>query len=202
VAGIQVVDNTIHDPTASAIRFRCQNGTSANQVSINRNVVRLPQSHGIEISAGVSLGTGPVLFEDVSVSGNNLTMTGLGATDAIRWRSGIPVHPDPSHVSDSGLGRAVAETLGPHHALQIRAHGQVIAAESVRAVLVDSIHFVENAVTMYHAAALGKVRALSPADMDAFAVAFKRDPHISKLWTYYLGIVRANGRVPADWAID
>ena len=121
---------------------------------------------------------------------------------AIRWRSGIPVHPDPSHVSDSGLGRAVAETLGPHHALQIRAHGQVIAAESVRAVLIDSIHFVENAVTMYHAAALGKVRALSPADMDAFAVAFKRDPHISKLWTYYVGIVRANGRVPTDWAID
>ena len=121
---------------------------------------------------------------------------------AIRWRSGIPVHPDPSHVSDSGLGRAVAQTLGPHHALQIRAHGQVVAAESVRAVLIDSIHFVENAVTMYHAAALGKVRALSPADMDAFAVAFKRDPHIAKLWTYYVGIVRANGRVPTDWAID
>jgi ribulose-5-phosphate 4-epimerase/fuculose-1-phosphate aldolase len=121
---------------------------------------------------------------------------------SIRWRSGIPVHPDPSHVSDSGLGRAVAETLGPHHALQIRAHGQVVAAESVRAVLIDSIHFVENAVTMYHAAALGKVRALSEADMDAFAVAFKRDPHIAKLWTYYVGIVRANGRVPTDWAID
>ena len=96
---------------------------------------------------------------------------------AIRWRDGIPVHQDPSHVSDSGLGRAVAETLGPHFALQIRAHGQVIVAESVQAVLIDAVHFVENAVAMYHAAALGKVRALTQADMDAFTVAFKRQRH-------------------------
>ncbi|MDB5570896.1 MAG: ribulose-5-phosphate 4-epimerase-like epimerase or aldolase [Hyphomicrobiales bacterium] len=121
---------------------------------------------------------------------------------AIRWRSGIPVHPDPSHVSDSGLGRAVADTLGPHHALQIRAHGQVVVAESVRAVLIDSVHFVENAVTMYHAAALGRVLPLTDADMDAFARAFKRAPHISKLWTYYVGRGRAKGFIPADWAID
>ena len=87
VAGVQVVDNTVHDPTASAIRLRCQNGTSASQVGIDRNVVRLPQLHGIEISVGVALGAGPALFEDVSVSGNNLAMTGLGATDAIRWLS-------------------------------------------------------------------------------------------------------------------
>ena len=89
VAGVQVVDNTVHDPSASAIRLWCQNGTSASQVGIDRNVVRLPQSHGVEISVGVALGAGagPALFEDVSVSGNNLAMTGLGATDAISWTS-------------------------------------------------------------------------------------------------------------------
>ena len=31
---------------------------------------------------------------------------------AVRWESGIPVHADPSHVSDPALGRALAETLG------------------------------------------------------------------------------------------
>ena len=46
---------------------------------------------------------------------------------AVRWESGIPVHADPSHVSDPALGRALAETLGQHHALLIRAHGQVTA---------------------------------------------------------------------------
>lgn len=121
---------------------------------------------------------------------------------AIRWRGGIPVHQDPSHVSDSGLGRAVADTLGPHFALQIRAHGQVIVAESVPAVLIDSVHFVENAVAMYHAAALGRVRALSEADMDAFAVAFKRQRHIDKLWEYYVGRGRAKGFISEAWDID
>ncbi len=120
---------------------------------------------------------------------------------AIRWRSGIPVHEDPSHVSDSGLGRAVAETLGSHHALQIRAHGQVIVAESVEAVLIDSVHFVENAVAMYHAAALGKVRALSEADMDAFSVAFKRQRHIDKLWEYYVGRGRTKGFIADAWDV-
>lgn len=121
---------------------------------------------------------------------------------SIRWRSGIPVHQDPSHVSDSGLGRAVADTLGPHFALQIRAHGQVVAAESVQAVLIDSVHFVENAVAMYHAAALGKVRGLTEADMDAFEVAFKRQRHIDKLWEYYIGRGRSKGFVPDEWELN
>src|SRR5665647_386733 len=45
---------------------------------------------------------------------------------AVRWASGIPVHPDPSHVSTPALGRALAETLGAHQGLLIRAHGQVV----------------------------------------------------------------------------
>jgi hypothetical protein len=106
VAGIQVVDNTIHDPTASAIRLRCQNGTSANQVSIDRNVVRLPQSHGIEISVGVSLGAGPALFEDVSVSGNNLAMAGSVATDAISWNS-VASSIDNVRIDDNFITDAV-----------------------------------------------------------------------------------------------
>ncbi len=121
---------------------------------------------------------------------------------SIRWRSGIPVHQDPSHVSDSGLGRAVADTLGPHFALQIRAHGQVVAAESVQAVLIDSVHFVENAVAMYHAAALGRVRALTEADMDAFEVAFKRQRHIDKLWEYYIGRGKTKGFLPDEWELN
>ena len=121
---------------------------------------------------------------------------------AIRWRSGIPVHQDPSHVSDSGLGAAVAKTLGPHFALQIRAHGQVVAAESVQAVLIDSVHFVENAVAMYHAAALGRVRALTDADMDAFEVAFKRQRHIDKLWEYYVGRGKTKGFLSEDWELS
>jgi len=120
---------------------------------------------------------------------------------AIRWRSGMPVHADPAHVATPELGRAVANTLGAHHALQIRAHGQVITAESVEAVMTDSIHFVENAQAMHNACVLGRLVPLSEADMESFAKYFKRDRHVDKLWRYYIESWQTAGVVPADWQI-
>ena len=120
---------------------------------------------------------------------------------AVRWASGIPVHADPSHVSDAALGRALAETLGAHHALLIRAHGQVVAAESVPAVLIDSVHFVENAVAFYQAAALGKVLPLTAKEIDGFLHDFKRERHIPKLWKYYVSIGRNKGLLPKGWGL-
>ena len=120
---------------------------------------------------------------------------------AVRWASGIPVHPDPSHISDPALGRAVTATLGDHHALLIRAHGQIVAAETVKALLIDCIHFVENAEAMYRAAALGRVVPLSTAEIAAFLGDFDRDRHIGKLWKYYVGRGRASGVLPQDWAL-
>lgn len=118
---------------------------------------------------------------------------------AVRWESGIPIHPDPSHVSSPALGRALAATLGPHHALLIRAHGQVVVAESLPALLVDSIHFVENAEALYRAATLGRVKPLSPAEMAAFRRDFDRDRHVAKLWRYYIGQGRSRGLLPEAW---
>jgi ribulose-5-phosphate 4-epimerase/fuculose-1-phosphate aldolase len=120
---------------------------------------------------------------------------------AVRWASGIPVHPDPSHVSDAEKGRALVRTLASHHGLLIRAHGQVIVAESVPGVLIDSIHFVENAQAMHYAASLGPVAPLTPAELKAFADDFDRARHIDKLWEYYVGRGRASGVLPADWAL-
>jgi ribulose-5-phosphate 4-epimerase/fuculose-1-phosphate aldolase len=118
---------------------------------------------------------------------------------AVRWASGIPVHADPSHVSDADRGRALARTLGSHHGLLIRAHGQVVVAESVPAVLIDSIHFVENAQAMHHAASLGPVIPLTAAEIASFQSEFNRERHIDKLWEYYVGRGRASGLLPADW---
>ncbi len=120
---------------------------------------------------------------------------------AVRWATGIPVHPDPSHVSSPKLGRALVATLGPHQALLIRAHGQVVVAEDVRACLIDSIHFVENAEAMYHAACLGRVLPLKPQEIEAFLDDFDRTRHVAKLWTYYVGRGRAQGLLPEAWAL-
>jgi L-ribulose-5-phosphate 4-epimerase len=119
---------------------------------------------------------------------------------AVRWESGIPTHPDPSHVSSPALGRSLAETLGPHHALLIRAHGEVVVAENLSALLSDCIHFVENAEALYRAATLGKVIPLTGTEMAAFRHDFRRDAHASKLWSYYVGKGLDSGALPPDWA--
>lgn len=121
---------------------------------------------------------------------------------AVRWASGIPTYADPSHVSNPALGRAVAKALGVHHALLIRAHGQVVAAESVPALFIDCVHFVENAEAMYRAASLGKVVPLNPEEIAAFLRAFDRARHIAKLWKYYVGRGRAGGLLPAAWRLS
>ncbi|OYV42570.1 MAG: hypothetical protein B7Z75_11975 [Acidocella sp. 20-57-95] len=119
---------------------------------------------------------------------------------AIRWASGIPVHDDPAHVNTAARGRALAATLGPHFAVQIRAHGQVLVAESIPALFIDCVHFVENAEAALAAASLGKVRGLTADEMASFAKDLKRDKHISKLWAYYSGRARALGLLQ-DWNV-
>ncbi|MGH7036013.1 MAG: class II aldolase/adducin family protein [Stellaceae bacterium] len=118
---------------------------------------------------------------------------------AMRWESGIPTHPDPSHVSSPELGRAVAASLGPHQALLIRAHGEVVVAESLPALLADCVHFVENAEALYRAAMLGKVVPLTAKEMDAFRGDFHREPHAAKLWSYYVGRGVEAGTLPETW---
>ncbi len=121
---------------------------------------------------------------------------------AARWVSGISIHPDPSQVSDPALGRAVAKSLGQHHAMLIRAHGQVVTAETVPAVLIDCVHFVENAEAMYRAASLGSVIPLSADEIAGFLRTFDRSRHIAKLWKYYIDRGRASGLLPTAWTLS
>lgn len=119
---------------------------------------------------------------------------------AIRWRNGVPVHADPAHVDTPERGRGIAETLGDCHALQIRAHGQIVTAESVRGVFIDTVHLVENAMAAYRALAIGRLKPLTEAEMESFAHSFKRDHHIGKLWAYYVKGAFRDGTFPSDWA--
>ena len=118
---------------------------------------------------------------------------------AARWMDGIPVHPDPGHINTVESGRALAATLGDCHAALIRAHGVTVTAESVEALLVDSVHFEENARTLFRAASLGTVTGLSQDEMADFLSRFSRPAHIGKLWKYYLGRGVDTGIVPAAW---
>jgi len=117
----------------------------------------------------------------------------------IRWASGIPVHPVPAKIADQEMGRDLAETLGPHFAALMRAHGAVVVAESVETLMIDAIHFVENAESMYKASMLGSVTPLSQADMAEIAGKMNRKAHAAKLWDYYTGIAVKAGALPGEW---
>jgi len=121
---------------------------------------------------------------------------------AVRWKSGVPEHPDPGHISTPAQGMALAATLGVHNACLLRAHGAVLVAEDARALLIDGIHFEENAQALRDAMAIGKLRPLTEAEADAMESTFKRDRHISKLWAYYVGRGIKEGVLPESWGRD
>jgi len=122
---------------------------------------------------------------------------------AVRWQSGIPTHADPSHIKLPEQGAALAATLGPHHAALIRSHGMVLTAESLPALVVDAVHFEENARAQLQVLNAGqKPLALTDAEMEQINRHEMREFHVGKLWKYYVHKGRDAGALPADWDSD
>lgn len=121
---------------------------------------------------------------------------------SVRWESGIPVHPDPSHIKLKEQGLALAKTLGPHNAALMRAHGMVLTAESVPALLIDAVHFEENATALMQVLQAGaKPIALTRAEMDQINRHERREHHIGKLWKYYVRKGISEGLLPREWPL-
>jgi L-ribulose-5-phosphate 4-epimerase len=119
---------------------------------------------------------------------------------ASRWKSGIPIDPDPSHIKTSEQGRALARTLGPHHAVLMRAHGLTLVAESPQALFIDAVHFKENATAQMQALQAGaKPLPLTDAEIEQIEKMEMRDWHIKKLWNYYVRKGLKEGVLPEEW---
>ena len=70
----------------------------------------------------------------------------------------------------------MVETMGDHNAVLLRAHGAVIGAESIPALMVDAVHFDENARALYDASRLGTPTPLTKEESDQFAANFIDTP--------------------------
>jgi ribulose-5-phosphate 4-epimerase/fuculose-1-phosphate aldolase len=122
---------------------------------------------------------------------------------AVRWQSGIPTHADPSHIKLPEQGRALAATLGPHHAALIRSHGVVLTAESVPALVVDAIHFDENARAQLEVLNAGREPLpLTESEMEQINRHEMREFHVGKLWKYYVHQARSSGALPPEWTAE
>lgn len=123
--------------------------------------------------------------------------------DAVRWRSGVPIHPDPTRIRNAEQGRELAETLGGHRAALMRSHGAVLVAPDARSVFADTIQFDENARANLLARTLGTPAPLTEAELDALS---ESSPpkfiahYMNKIWQYYVQRGRAAGLLPEAWA--
>ena len=121
---------------------------------------------------------------------------------SIRWRSGIPMDMDPSHIKTVQQGQTLARTLGPHHAALMRAHGLVLTAESLPALLVDAVHFDENARAQMQVLQAGKTPLpLTEAELEQIDRHEMREFHVDKLWSYYVHKGVKQNAIPGDWDI-
>jgi L-ribulose-5-phosphate 4-epimerase len=119
---------------------------------------------------------------------------------AARWASGIPTSNDPTHIKSKEQGEILARDLGPHHAALMRAHGVVMVAESAPALLVDAVHFDENARAQMQVLQSGqKPIPLSKTELDLLEKSEMREFHVGKLWSYYTSRAAKAGAIPSEW---
>jgi L-ribulose-5-phosphate 4-epimerase len=119
---------------------------------------------------------------------------------AARWKSGFPIHNDPSHIKRKEQGEALAATLGQHNVALMRAHGMVLVAESVPALLADTVHFEENAKAQAETLAMNAgLEPLTDEEMDIILRTEAREHHNKKLWQYYVTNGKKSGILDKSW---
>ena len=72
------------------------------------------------------------------------------------FHDGIPVYDDPRLVTNADRGTALAQALGRHRAVLMRAHGAAITGETIEECVGGTFLFEENARRAHAAASMGK----------------------------------------------
>ncbi len=72
------------------------------------------------------------------------------------FHDGIPVYGDPRLITDATRGAALAQALGPHRAVLMRAHGAAVTGASIEEAVGGAFLFEENAHRASIAASMGK----------------------------------------------
>jgi ribulose-5-phosphate 4-epimerase/fuculose-1-phosphate aldolase len=72
------------------------------------------------------------------------------------FHDGIPIYPDPRLITDQRRGAALANVLGPHRAVLMRAHGAAITGTDLKETTASAFLFEENARRACVSAGLGK----------------------------------------------
>jgi ribulose-5-phosphate 4-epimerase/fuculose-1-phosphate aldolase len=98
----------------------------------------------------------------------------------------VPVYEKSSLINTAEMGVELAEALGNEISVQLRNHGTVIAAESVKAAFARSVFMEENAKKQYDAMLLGReIRVLTGDNLVRTRDTAWQPSIIQKVWTYH-----------------
>jgi len=112
---------------------------------------------------------------------------------AARWfAGGLKVYTEPHLITTPERGQRVTELLGDDAALLLRAHGIVVAANSLQELLYISVTLEDNARAAVQAAALGQLDFLGPEDFQDEDPGATTSIRARLVWDYF-------ARLEARW---
>jgi ribulose-5-phosphate 4-epimerase/fuculose-1-phosphate aldolase len=114
---------------------------------------------------------------------------------AYKHPEGLPVHPDPTHITTREQGDAVAATLGGSDACLLRSHGTVLVANRFDVLFMDCLDLEENAKTLLAATqAGGKLLPLTEEEVRLVGESYGRGGHRpAKVWEHYIHLGQVAG---------
>jgi ribulose-5-phosphate 4-epimerase/fuculose-1-phosphate aldolase len=98
----------------------------------------------------------------------------------------IPVYEKSSLINTAEMGAELSQALGNEISVQLRNHGTVVAAESVKAAFARTVFLEENAKKQYAAMLLGReIRVLTGDNLVRTRETAWQPSIIQKVWTYH-----------------
>ncbi len=92
-------------------------------------------------------------------------------------------------ISNTGLGKALAESLGQHNCVLMRGHGSTTVGPSVEVVVYRAIYAEVNARLQLQAAALGPINFLN--EEEAALAAASTEGQVLRAWDLWRGRIGA-----------
>jgi len=83
------------------------------------------------------------------------------------FQDGLPIYDDPRLINNTVRGQALAQTLGPHRAALLRAHGGVVTGAAIDESVTAAFFLEENAHRAYLSCTLGKPQWIEPGLAEA-----------------------------------
>jgi L-fuculose-phosphate aldolase len=97
----------------------------------------------------------------------------------------VQAFPRTASINQRALAEELAEALGPHRVIMLRAHGAVTVGADIVESFVLAIYLEETARRQYLARAIGTPYALTAAEVESIGANLRRPHLLRKVWDYH-----------------